>query len=77
MVLQEGDPGSGGSRIPRGGGGIDPWGGIDLQCGRFLVKMYAKMKELGPMGGVKMIYKEMDRHRRWDIDSANTVSLIP
>ena len=26
-------------------------GGMDLQCGHFLVKMYAKMKELGPIGG--------------------------
>ena len=24
---------------------------MDLQCGHFLVKMYAKMKELGPIGG--------------------------
>ena len=23
---------------------------MDLQCGHFLVKMYAKMKELGPLG---------------------------
>ena len=27
-------------------------GGMDLRRGHFLVKMYAKMKELGPMGGV-------------------------
>ena len=26
-------------------------GGVDLLRGHFLVKMYAKMKELGPMGG--------------------------
>ena len=26
-------------------------GGMDLQRGHFSVKMYAKMKELGPMGG--------------------------
>ena len=25
-------------------------GGMDLQCGHFLVKMYVKMKELGPIG---------------------------
>ena len=25
---------------------------MDLQRGHFLVKMYAKMKELGPIGGV-------------------------
>ena len=27
------------------------WGGVDLRRGHFLVKMYAKMKELGPIGG--------------------------
>ena len=32
-------------------GGVDPLGGVDLQCGHFSVKMYAKMKELGPVGG--------------------------
>ena len=33
-------------------GGIDPfWGGFGLQRGHFSVKMYAKMKELGPVGG--------------------------
>ena len=33
-------------------GGCAPlWGAMDLQCGCFLVKMYAKMKELGPIGG--------------------------
>ena len=26
-------------------------GGVDLQHGHFLVKMYAKTKELGPIGG--------------------------
>ena len=26
-------------------------GGVDLRRGHILVKMYAKMKELGPMGG--------------------------
>ena len=41
--------GSGGSRISRRGG-VHPLGGVDLQHGHFLVKMYAKMKELGPMG---------------------------
>ena len=35
------DPG-----FPVGGGG-----GVDLQRGHFLVKMYAKTKELGPIGG--------------------------
>ena len=35
-----------------GGGGVDPfWGGFGLQCGYFSVKMYAKMKELGLVGG--------------------------
>ena len=27
------------------------WGGFGLQRGHFSVKMYAKMKELGPVGG--------------------------
>ena len=36
---------SGGSRISRRGGGVD------LQYGHFSVKMYAKTKELGPIGG--------------------------
>ena len=31
---------------------MDPLGGgVDAQCGHFLVKMYVKMKELGPIGG--------------------------
>ena len=35
-------------------GGVDPfWGGFGLQCGHFSVKMYAKTKELGPVGGVR------------------------
>ena len=35
-----------------GGGGVDPfWGGFGLQHGHSSVKMYAKMKELGPVGG--------------------------
>ena len=33
------------------GGACTHWGGVDLRCGHFLVKMYAKMKELGPIGG--------------------------
>ena len=34
------------------GGGVHPLGdGMDLWRGHFLVKMYAKMKELGPIGG--------------------------
>ena len=33
---------------------MDPfWGDIGLQRGHFSVKMYAKMKELGPVGGVR------------------------
>ena len=47
------DPG-----FPVGGGvhplgaGVDPLGaGVDLRCGHFSVKMYAKTKELGPIGG--------------------------
>ena len=40
-----------GSRIFRTGG-MDPfWGGFGLQRGHFSVKMYAKMKELGPVWG--------------------------
>ena len=49
---------SGGSRISRRGGvhplgaGVHPLGvGVDLRCGHFSVKMYAKTKELGPIGG--------------------------
>ena len=35
------------------GGGVHPLaGGVDLQHRRFSVKMYAKMKELGPIGEV-------------------------
>ena len=30
---------------------MDPLGGVDLQRRCFSVKMYAKMKELGPVGG--------------------------
>ena len=29
---------------------MDPVGGMDLRCGHFSVKMYAKTKELGPIG---------------------------
>ena len=33
-------------------GGVDPfWWGFGLQRGYFSVKMYAKTKELGPVGG--------------------------
>ena len=40
-----------GSRIFRRGG-VDPfWGGFGLQRGHFSVKMYAKTKELDPVGG--------------------------
>ena len=43
-----------GSKIFHGGGGVDPfWGGFGLQRGHFSVKMYAKTKELGPVGGVR------------------------
>ena len=42
---------SAGSRISRRKGACTHWGGMDLQCGCFLVKMYAKTK-LGPIGGV-------------------------
>ena len=30
--------------------GVHPWGGVDLRCRHFSVKMYAKMKKLGPIG---------------------------
>ena len=34
------------------GGGVHPLGGgVDLQRGHFLVEMYVKTKELGPIGG--------------------------
>ena len=33
------------------GGRAPVRGGMDLRCGHFSVKMYAKMKELGPIGG--------------------------
>ena len=33
------------------GGRAPVRGGMDLQHGHFLVKMYAKTKELGPIGG--------------------------
>ena len=34
------------------GGGVNPFsGGFGLQRGHFSVKMYAKTKELGPVGG--------------------------
>ena len=32
-------------------GGHRPLGGTDLRCGHFLAEMYAKTKELGPVGG--------------------------
>ena len=38
-------------RIGSHSGGVDPLGGVDLQCGHFSPKMDAKMKELGPIGG--------------------------
>ena len=41
------DPG-----FPVVGGGVHQLGGgVDLRCGCFLVKMDAKTKELGPIGG--------------------------
>ena len=39
------DPG-----FPAGGRGPGK-GGVDLQCGHFLVKIYAKTKGLGPIEG--------------------------
>ena len=34
-----------------GRSGISRRGGVDPRLGRFLVKMYVKTKELGPIGG--------------------------
>ena len=34
-------------------GGVDPLGGVDLRRKNFSVKMYMKMKELGPVAGVE------------------------
>ena len=43
---------SGRSRISHWGGGVlTHWGGTNLQRIHFLVKMYAKMKEIDPVGG--------------------------
>ena len=41
------DPG-----FPLGGGGTEPLEGANLQHGCFLAKMYAKTKELDPVGGM-------------------------
>ena len=35
-------------------------GGVDLQCGCFLVKMYVKTKELGPIGGACTWHTPLD-----------------
>ena len=43
---------SGGSRISRRMG-VHPLGSVDLQRVYFSVKMYAKMKELGPIWGIR------------------------
>ena len=32
-------------------GGVGPLGGVDPRCRHFSAKMYAKTKELGPVGG--------------------------
>ena len=40
-----------GSRISRRGGVHSLVGGMELRRGHVLVKMYAKTKELGPIGG--------------------------
>ena len=42
---------SGGSRISRRGGRAPVRGAVYLRRGHFSVKMYAKTKELGPIGG--------------------------
>ena len=43
------------------GGGVDPfWGGFGLQRGHFSVKMYAKTKKLGPVGGAMHQHAPLD-----------------
>ena len=42
-----------GFSVEGGRGPILGGGGFGLQCGHFSVKMYAKTKELGPVGGVR------------------------
>ena len=37
--------------FPLGGGVLTHWGGANLRCIHFLAKMYAKMKEIDPVGG--------------------------
>ena len=39
---------------------MGPSGGVDLQCRHFLVKMYAKMKEFGPVGGGHTLARPLD-----------------
>ena len=48
------------------GGGVDPLGGVDLRHRRFSAKMYAKMKELGPIGGRAIVeaHRIGNGHRR-------------
>ena len=43
-------------------GGVDLFGGVDLQRGHFLVKIYEKTKELGPVvGGACAGHAPLDR----------------
>ena len=52
---------SGGSRISHKGGPAPiREGGMDLWCGHFSVKMYAKMKELDPIEGACTRYVPLD-----------------
>ena len=37
------------------GGGVDPLGGVDPRHGHFSPKIYVKVKELGPIGGVDLL----------------------
>ena len=50
---------SGGSRISHGGHG-PARGRMDLRPGCFLAKMYAKMKEFGPIGGGMHLARPLD-----------------
>ena len=51
--------GSGGSRISRWGA-PSCWGGTNLRRGYFSAKMYAKMKELDPVGGGSRQWRPLD-----------------
>ena len=46
------------------GGAPTHWGGTNLRCVHFLAKMYAKMKEIDPVGGGRA--GGAPRIRQWD-----------